>query len=83
MHQEFNLFTVCRCIITVFFKVHFEQEEKQQFRSKVPTNVLVSNVISQHLVFRFAEFNMRQQEARGAEKTKTGSGGCCVRSGGL
>lgn len=63
--------------------MHFEQEEKQQFRSKVPTNARVSNVISQHLVFRLAEFNMRQQKTRGAEKTKTGSGGCCGRSGGF
>lgn len=51
------------------FKVHLEQEEKQQFRSKVPANVRVSNVISKHLVFRLAEFNMRQQQARGDEKT--------------
>lgn len=49
--------------------MHFEQEEKQQFRSKVPANVRVSNVISKHLVFRLAEFNMRQQQARGDEKT--------------
>lgn len=73
-------YAVCRHIKEGFFlKVHFEQEE--QFRSKVPNNVLVSNVISQHLVFRLAEFNKRQQEAGDAEKTKTGSGGCCGHSG--
>lgn len=59
---------MCRCIINV----HFEQQEKQQFRSKVPANVRVSNAISKHLVFRLAEFNMRQEQARGDEKTKTG-----------
>lgn len=46
-------------------------------------NVRVGNVISLRPVFGLAEFNMRHPEAWGAEKTKTGRGGCCGRSGGL